>query len=77
MKKCERCNGTVYHDGEELVCINCGARPLGYAPIDYNAWQWATTYYTDAEVGEGSMYPTSREFQRPRPLPIVPVRDLR
>jgi ribosomal protein L37E len=39
--KCERCGGLVASDGEEMVCLCCGHRPLGFTDRTYN-WQGDT-----------------------------------
>ncbi len=78
MNKCSRCEGVIYFDGEEHVCINCGFRPHGYATIDYSAWQYSKTYYTDAEVGETGVWrPNFRPDSGRHPLPLVHPRELR
>jgi len=65
--KCARCTtGVIYFDGEEVVCMNCGFRPYGHAPIDYAAWQWSTALSPDIDAGS-VLYPQNR----PEPLPWV------
>ena len=62
MNRCQHCGGAIYHDGEDLRCLNCARAVVVLEPLPYQGRAKPNTHLTGkcADCGEPVDYRSKR-----------------